>query len=368
LSLIEVARLNEQQRAELAAYGKRWAGARQDTTPGDRPVAEEGVRKAYAAAGLAPPRQIAWADGPYEMARVWTRSRRSAGDNVRHVVVDMIRRRAEAAIDRAVGLAVRTVLLEEAGLSRPLPFSMSIDEAVLRACELVKPPVRTRLLDFARLRSLRRPHDFASDSFGFHATVSLGTLEYLHDVCGLRSQTRALAGLWQIAKNASWMLPHEDMCWLAQRPDKLDVDANGRLHCANGPALSYRDGWSAYAWKGVIVPEWLVERRDLIGLRSINSAIDPQVRRCMIDIFTPARFIDEGGACRVSRDETGILWRQRWRWEAWAAVEVTNGSPEPDGTYKHYFLQVPATVRTAREGVAWTYGLPEQRYRPTVRT
>jgi len=29
---------------------------------------------------------------------------------------------------------------------------------------------------------------------------------------------------------------------------------------------------------------------------------------------------------------------------------------------KHYFLQVPATMRTPREAVAWTYGLSEQEY------
>ena len=103
-------------------------------------------------------------------------------------------------------------------------------------------------------------------------------------------------------------------------------------------------------------------------MRNIGTAIDPQVRRCMIEIITPARFIGDGGACRVSQDETGVLWRQRWRWEAWACVEVVNGSPEPDGTFKHYFLQVPATVRSAREGVAWTYGMTEHRYRPVVRT
>ena len=51
-----------------------------------------------------------------------------------------------------------------------------------------------------------------------------------------------------------------------------------------------------------------------------------------------------------------------------AAVEVVNGTAEPDGTRKHYFLQVPPTVRSAREAVAWTYGLTEQRYRPKLRT
>ena len=104
------------------------------------------------------------------------------------------------------------------------------------------------------------------------------------------------------------------------------------------------------------------------AVRAISAAQDPQIRRCMIDILTPERFIAGGGAYRVAQDETGILWRQRWRWEAWAAVEVVNGTPEPDGSHKHYFLQVPANMRSPREAVAWTYGLPEQRYRPSLRT
>jgi hypothetical protein len=164
------------------------------------------------------------------------------------------------------------------------------------------------------------------------------------------------------------MLPHQHVCWLAERPTLIQQDSAGRLHAANGPAVSCADGWSAHAWKGVLVPRWIIEQPGFLSVRTIAAATDPQVRRCMIDIFTPQRFIAEGGAYRVSHDETGTLWRQRWRWEAWAAVEVVNGTPEPDGGYKRYYLQVPPTMRSAREAVAWSYGLSEQRYRPLLRT
>jgi hypothetical protein len=279
-----------------------------------------------------------------------------------------VRRRAESAADRAIGLSVHTALMDEPRLTRLPRFSASIDEAVIQACQRVRPRLRTRLRSLLTLQPLRGSQGFAASTFSPHSAPILGTLEFLHDACDLRAQTHSLTGLWQIANNASWMIPHEEVCWLADRPERLEIDANGRLHCADGPALAYRDGWSVCAWKGVVVPEWIIARPELVDVRCIANAIDPQVRRCMIDILTPARFVAEGGACRVSKDETGVLWRQRWRWEAWAAVEVVNGSPEPDGTYKHYFLQVPATVRSAGEGVDWTYGLSEQRYRPTVRT
>ena len=309
-----------------------------------------------------------WGGGPIEIAKSWARSRDTAGESVRGAIIDQICRKAEAAVDRAVGLSVRVALAGEPRLTRLPPFCAGIDEAVHRDGESVRPLLRTRLSSLLSLSRRRGALSFAASSFGFHSTAALGALEYYHDVCGLERQTQTLRGLWQLARTCSWILPHEHICWLAERPDVIRYDARNRLHSPKGPALSYRDGWSAYAWKGVLVPSWIIERPELVSVRSIGSAHDPQIRRCMIDVMTPERFIAEGGAYRVSQDETGVLWRQRWRWEAWAAVEVVNGSPEPNGTFKHYFLQVPPNMRSAREAVAWTYGLPEQRYRPVTRT
>jgi uncharacterized protein DUF6745 len=367
LSLIEIARLSDPQCARLAEYGQRWTALRSSSAPSDRAAAEVGVEKAYAAAGLPPPRQILWGAGPLEIATSWARLRGSAGDNVRSLVVDSICRRAEGAVDRAVGLAVRVALAGEPRLTRVPPFCTSIEEAVHRDCERVRPQLREL---FAGLWAPQRfgRSSFASCAFAFQSAPLLGALEYFHDVCNLTRQTASLAGLWQTAKHASWMLPHREVCWLSDRPLAMHQDARGRLHRADGPAVTCRDGWSAYAWKGVLAPSWIIERPDLVNVRTIGAAQDPQVRRCMIEIMTPERFIKEGGAYRIAQDEAGILWRQRWRWEAWAAVEVINGTPEPDGTLKHYFLQVPANMRSPREAVAWTYGLPEQRYRPSVRT
>ena len=367
MSLIEIARLSDPQRDRLAEYGKRWSELRSATGPCDRVAAEIGVEKAYAAAGLFPPREIVWGGGPHEIASSWARFRDSAGDAVRVQVVDHVCRKAEGSVDRSVGLGVRMALAAEPRLARVPPFCTTIDEAVHRDCERVRPKLRARFFSlFAPHR--RRRASFASSAFALHSSSSLGALEFFHDVCGLQRQTAALSGLWQIAKNASWMLPHRQVCWLAERACVVRQDARGRLHAPDGPAVGYPDGWSAYAWKGVLVPRWMIERPELVTVRTIGAALDPQIRRCMIEVLTPERFIAQGGAYRIAQDETGVLWRQRWRWEAWAAVEVTNGTPEPDGTRKRYFLQVPANMRTAREAVAWTYGLPEARYRPIMRT
>ena len=40
-------------------------------------------------------------------------------------------------------------------------------------------------------------------------------------------------------------------------------------------------------------------------------------------------------------------------------VEVLNSTPEPDGSFKDYWLRVPPTMETARQAVAWTFGLAD---------
>jgi hypothetical protein len=124
---------------------------------------------------------------------------------------------------------------------------------------------------------------------------------------------------------------------------------------------------SIWAWKGIEVPAWAIEHPERITISSLDTTFDPVLRRCLIEIMTPERLIASGAAQRLSRDETGTLWGITWQYrgvtlDRWNAVEVVDGSPGPDGVGKHYVLPVPPSVRTAREAVAWTYGLSATQY------
>lgn len=98
---------------------------------------------------------------------------------------------------------------------------------------------------------------------------------------------------------------------------------------------------------------------EAITTTQIDAESNQEIKRIMIERMGAERYVRDGGAKEAHRDETGILWK---RAEEWAAVEVVNGSKEPDGSRKTYFLQVPPEMRTATEAVAWTYGLTEMEY------
>ena len=49
-------------------------------------------------------------------------------------------------------------------------------------------------------------------------------------------------------------------------------------------------------------------------------------------------------------------------------VHVVNATPEPDGNFHDFFLRVPPWMQTAREAIAWTFGLSADEYDPQQET
>ena len=187
------------------------------------------------------------------------------------------------------------------------------------------------------------------------------------------------------------------------RPSIFAIDAEGRLHDVSGPALAFHNGARLYYWHDVLVPADVVERPERLTSDQIRGETNAEIRRVMIERMGAEGFVREMGAVKVHEDATGVLWRveispairvkellarggyaglsedERKAIEAlpeqagviqpgetWQAVEVINSTPEPDDTRRRYFLAVPPTVQTAREAVAWTFGMTAEQYRPGV--
>ncbi len=373
-SLPTRAALTAEQTAALDRYRARWLAIRRSTEPADRGAAEEGVRQAYRAVGLPHPDRFVWCESPIALSHRACAASPADGANVRSQLLDRTRRRAARLVRKRLG---RRLLAEVADAVNPADgLIASVSEMVLQHANqdevsLAARLRRSRPLSLRRiLTALLAPQNFSESVAGPAELSWLGPYEFVRGVLGLKAETAPLLGLMQVAANVGWLQPHERTCWLSERPRLLRGDIEGRLHEARGPALCFGDGWSAFAWKGVEIPAWLIEQRGAITLATVDAESNVQVRRCMIEIMTPARYVALGGARKVAQDETGVLWRKIWlNYDIWTAVEVINATPEPDGTHRHYFLQVPANINSAREAVAWTYGMqPDDYSKLVVRT
>jgi len=122
-----------------------------------------------------------------------------------------------------------------------------------------------------------------------------------------------------------------------------------------------------YAWHGVRMPPEAILTTPSVG--AIENERDIEVRRVLIDRYGAQNYILDSGSVIVHYDECGTLYlKEVPPDENIVMVRVTNSTAEPDGEFKTYFLRVPPTMKTAREAVAWTFGLSENEYFPLQQT
>ncbi|MCQ1575562.1 DUF6745 domain-containing protein [Streptomyces parvus] len=327
-----------------------WRSVAAATGRADRAAAEAGVRRAYRTAGLAEPARIIWAASP--RAAVGTVEKLTdAGRSVREEVrtrpwADERRRMYDE-----LGPAGWSALWSATGAQ--------LWETTAALAERIRAGV---VADLAP-----RPQDAAAVRL-----VLLDAVLGQHDAAWLAAfdgHGDRLTGLAEVARNAGWWWPYEQAVVITERPDVLHRDEAGRLDHGEGPALAYGDGFALHAWRGMPVPAAFLEELSSLTPERIRGEENAELRRVMLEYYGYDRYLSESGAEPVHRDETGILWRIALDGdEDVVMVEVVNSTPEPDGTYRAYWLRVPPTTRTAKDGVAWTFGLEGAAYAPVRQT
>ena len=170
---------------------------------------------------------------------------------------------------------------------------------------------------------------------------------------------------------------HRDFCIVSDFPETLLVDAENRPHCDTGPFCRWRDGSALYAVHGVRVPAWLVEHPERLTADHITRESNAEVRRVMLERYGADRYIRDIGAVALDASDFGTLYQvPLGDDEPLTMVRVTNSTPEPDGSYKDYWLRVHPELRPMRRGeyvghaqamtalnaVASTFGLTGREY------
>lgn len=330
------------------AHWRGWAAA---VGPADRAEAEEGVRLAYRSAGLAEPERIVWAGSPRE-------------------AVTLIRRGAEfgasvrEAVRTAPWAAERRRAHEELGAAGWSRRWSETGGALWDGTQSLVDRIRTGVLD-----------ELADGDPAARTEIRLILLDALlgqHDapwLAALHTEGSALTGAARVCRSAGWWWPFEKAAVVCERPVALHRDEAGRLDHGEGPALEFPDGFALCAWRGMPVERAFLEELRTLTPERIRDEENAELRRVMLEYYGYDRYLADSGARPLHRDGTGTLWRiDLLDDEPVVMVEVLNSTPEPDGTHRTYWLRVPPATRTAREGVAWTFGLGAEVYEPLEET
>lgn len=183
------------------------------------------------------------------------------------------------------------------------------------------------------------------------------------------STAQVVENLRTFLANRTPICPFVEIVFVCKPPLKVETNEDGRLHSTEGPAIPYGDGYCIYSINGVTVNEKTAIAPETLTVEEIESEINLEVRRVMLERFGIGRYLVESQADILNEDEYGTLYRKRIAGdEPLVMVRVKNSTAEPDGSFREYFLRVPPFMRTAKEAVAWTFDFREDQYQPEEET
>jgi hypothetical protein len=203
--------------------------------------------------------------------------------------------------------------------------------------------------------SLTADDIFNNMSYGCHDANWLGFYQYFRDVLNIED-CKKLDGLIELAEHCGWLSMYEDTVVFQDRPDVIKMDDQNRLHSEEGPAIRYSDGFSVYAWHGVIVPSEWIEKKGELSAKDALTWENIEQRRCACEIVGWATILRELNARTVDVDDDPMI-------GTLVEVDIPEvGNNEKFlkvlcGTGREFALPVPPEMKTALEANAWTYGL-----------
>lgn len=189
---------------------------------------------------------------------------------------------------------------------------------------------------------------------------------------GMELNPRDSAGLdrWlRLGLAGQYYLFFEKACFVSERPLYIHCD-QFHLHHQTGPAFEYADGFKGYAFRGTPLSAELMENKSTITVEQIKAETNLEIRSAMLSLYGESRFLTDSGATLVHEDETGSLFRTEIpNDEPLLMVRVQDPETTKSGEQKTYYLRVPPTMETARQAVAWTFGMDDvTEYHPDIET
>lgn len=341
----------------LREYGAEWLRVGLSTEPIDHEAAENAVDALYTLVTGAPAPQVIWCESPFAAARLIAQAPTRFGAPLRDRIRLKPWERARAWLLSEYGQAELTRGLHE-----------SCQEAVRVLSPLVNQILEAAVAADTDEGSVRTQLRLAL-TYADHGQLNGAWLPLWEAYPPPGQAGEVIRALAAVSRRTHWWWAYEGVAIVCERPVELHVNERGRLHRGEGPALAYRDGFELYRWRGVTIPATFAKILATLTPEEIRAERNAELRRIMLEHYGHERYIVDSGAEPVQQDEAGRLWRVLLPSdEPVTMVEVVNATAEPDGTFRTYWLRVPPGTRTAKAGVAWTFGLSEEEYRPVVQT
>lgn len=221
---------------------------------------------------------------------------------------------------------------------------------------------------------------------GYNDADWLGFYDFFQKV--MKLDLHEVDGLIKMAYHVGWWIPvkfekpspgfpkGESVCYMSERFKAIHLDPQNRLHNTTGPSLEFVDEVKLYHIGGIQLKdgkEQWIEKPETLKTSDIEAETNVELRRILIDIYErqngKGMFAVDSGAVKEQSDDFGTLYRKKVENdEDILQVKVVNSTPEPDGSFKDYWIRVPPTMKSAKEAIAWSFSQEEDKYAPLKET
>ena len=333
-----------------------WSEAYFTPQPVDKGVVETHIRKVYALLGVPPP-PIIWVASP--AAPVMDINSGTALDRVRFE-----RDFAQQAQAYHEKLAVVGGITKDEQERRPFgKQGWEVDSNASSFLDAFHTAVADTLLD-ARSNPIYIPL-LHQDVVGTEWTRTL--LNILSENATGDKPLFELQGAIEEIMKSTFFTIFSSSCVVCERPT-ISTRTDGsriRLDNPSAPAIGFPDTFCKFYLQGLEFKSEVILNPEYINPQAILEENNQERRRILLERFGYESFIRDVKAELINSSEYGELYRVSFdRGDPLQMVKVINATPEPNGTNRRFFLRVPPTVRTAKEAVAWTFGMEEWEYEP----
>ena len=398
-------KLTPEQEARIPAIRDEFLRIGLSTEPADFDAAEQAARDAYAVAGLPAPELFIRLASPMEGAigaAILKGTR--IGESVRDQVWDQVRAQVWAQVRDQVGDQVGAQVRAQVGAQvwdqvRDQVWAQVRDQVGDQVGAQVRAQVGAQVWDqvgaqvWAQVRDqvLAQVRDQVGDQvwaqvraqvwdqvwdqvraqvgaafYSQHEAGWLSWASYFHRVCNLPGAEK-IEPLARIAANCGWVWFFAGAVIITDRPRILRRDDQNRLHCEDGPALEYRDGFAIHAWHGTRVPtEWIEDRPSLTAKIALTwPNVDQRAAAC--EILGWHNIINSMNARIIDADDDPQIGRL-------VEIDLPDHGPQKFiharcGTGREIAVMADARATTILEAQAASYGLSASDFIiPEIRT
>lgn len=359
--------------AQIPEWVKRWTGIGLDTSPADRPRAEAAIRQLYEISEVY--------DGDKE-ALTQMRLRLSLTDSQQEAIGKVLQKTAAADDENEEASAQDALKAVRAELTTKQQetfdkLTAELGLSVFKSPEIIwagSPDAAIRyLVDRYGETEDETPKTILDNAsmFGAHDCYWVANYLFLEKM-GVKYEgivEKAFRAAEELTRSCGWIWLYHEICVACERHTVLHLDDEnpGRLHCEDGPALAFPDGWSLYAIHGVRVPKQVIMAPETLTTDQIREESNAEVRRIMRERYGDVKYLRDIGATVIDTDarDVSVVDICEGRATSRALVEDDEGTRfliGKDGSSERvYVIRVPNNVTTCREAHESLAGFSEDR-------